>query len=236
MVPDSLLYLPLTIHAEADIYSYAPLLPTTPSTSSGLGAFVLTADLGSFHQGLYVLENETWRFALPQPVVSDVLIRGYEVDVYVGLDSPLTVPAASISYKNGVLSHSPSLQGHSVFCVLSPRPSEFYLKASRTLDKHRVLKTADDGADYASSNVPADAFKVAGISAEAASQGQLVRIQTTGELTDSGWNWEVGQPVFNGIDGNLTQENPSVGYSLIVGIAIKPSSILISMKQPIILD
>lgn len=238
MVPESLLYLPLTLHTGAEsAKTYAPMLATAALPDSGLSAYVLTRTLGSLKQGLYVLDGRCWRFTMPQPVLSDVLIRGSSVDVYLGIASPITVSPTTVVYKNGILFGPRILQGPGIFCVLSPQSSveATYLKAARPLSGHRVLKITPDGADYASSAIIADAASVIGISVDAADAGQPIKIQTAGELSEPSWAWTVGQPVYNGVDGVLTQVGASAGYSLVVGVAIEATSILVAMKQPIVL-
>lgn len=238
MVPESLLYLPLTLHiGEESTKTYAPMLATAALPNDGLAAYVLTRTLGSLHQGLYVLDGRCWRFTMPQPILSDVLIRGSNVDVYFGISNPLRVGLTEVVYKNGILFADRVLQGHGIFCVLSAQSNveASYLKAARPLSGHRVLKITPNGADYASSAVVSDAASVIGISVDAADTGQPIRVQTDGELSEPSWTWTVGQLIYNGVDGVLTQESTSSGYSLVVGVAIETTTILISMKQPIVL-
>lgn len=239
MAPESLLYLPLNVHiGSRSGRTYAPMLPSAALTDSGLAAYVLTATLGSLKQGLYILNGDDWQFAMPQPFLSEVLIRASEVDVYLGLDTPLNVGPTAVVYKNGILFESRTLHGRAVFCVISPQgigETSVFLKASQALSGHRVVKATDQGAVYASSSNVDDARSVVGISVEAAAPEQLIKIQTDGELSEPSWNWTIGMPIFNGVDGLLTQVAPSVGYILVVGIAIETSTILISIKQPLVL-
>jgi len=238
MAPESLLYLPVNIHkGEVENLTYAPMLPVSPSIDIGLGAYVQIATLGSLKQGLYVLDGLCWRFAMPQPILTEILIKGATVDIYLGLDTPIDVSPTATVFKNGILFNSILLEGRSIFCVIEPQSqggTSIWLPALRDLSGHRVVKAVFGGADYASSDNAADANTVVGLTVGAAAQGQPIKIQAEGEITEPSWNWVEG-PVFNGINGLLTQTEPSAGYSLIVGIAIDATTILILLKQPIIL-
>lgn len=239
MASETLLYFPLNIHVNGLISkAYAPMRPTPAPEESGLTAYVLIATVGSLHQGLYVMNGSCWRFVLPQPLLSEVLINGGIVDLYLGLTTPVDVSSDSIVYKNGILFDETVLSGPSIYCVLVPPfvpPSiDPILPAARNISGHRVIKATANGADYASSLEPGDANRVIGISMGASLQGDPVTIQTEGEMTEPSWNWDINLPVFNGVDGLLTQTNATTGYSLIVGIPLTSITILVSVKQPII--
>lgn len=240
MVPESLLYMPLELHlGSLQAKTYAPMMPSPVITTSGLTAYVLTTTYGSQKQGLYVLNGGQWAFAMPQPFLSDVVIRGSRIDIYMGLDNPINVSPEAQVFKNGIVFDSTVLDGPSIFCVVAPQGSgetTVFMKASVDLSGHRVLRATPTGADYASSDDLTNANGVIGISTNAALAGSSVKVQTDGELTEPSWTWAVDQPIFNGINGTLTQVSPSVGYSLIVGVAIEPTRILISVKQPIVLN
>lgn len=237
---ESLLYLPLNMrNGTQEVKAYAPMLPSVALTDEGLSAYVLTRTLGALQQGLYVLSGGLWQFTMPQPILSDILIKGSVVSVYLGLATPLTVSPSSVVFKNGILFEPRVLEGGAVFCVLSPDgqgETSVFLKAAQNLSGHRAVKATPAGADYASCDVADDANSLIGITTGAAVGGELAKIQTDGELSEPSWSWIVGKPLFCGLNGMLTQTSPVAGYSLIVGIAIEPSSILISVKQPIVLN
>jgi hypothetical protein len=244
MASETLLYFPLNIHINGmTSRAYAPMRPIPVPEDTGLTAYVLIATVGSLHQGLYVLNGSCWRFALPQPLLSELLIGGGVLDLYLGLSAPITVDDRSIVYKNGILFNETTLDGPSIYCVIVPpvippppipTPDPTFI-AARDLSGHRVIKITVDGADYASSATVGDAHRVLGISMGAALQGSAVTVQTEGEMTEPSWNWDIEQPVFIGIDGALTQVSATTGYSLIVGIPVTSTTILVAVKQPIII-
>lgn len=238
---ESSLYLPLNLHVGAlSKRAYAPLLEAPAPTDGAIEVFTMALSNNFMKQGLYALKDQLWQFILPQFMVSEVFTRGLIADVYIGLTSPVVVDPACTVFKNGVLYDSQVLDGNYVWCVLTPTELSLesdkflYMVAAQNLSGHRVVKAVDGGVDYASIVWPDEAKTVIGLTVGATLQGQFAKIQISGELMEPSWNWQLG-PVFNGVDGLLTQNNPSSGYSLVVGIAIEPTKLLISLKQPIVL-
>ncbi len=109
------------------------------------------------------------------------------------------------------------------------------LIAADNLSGHRVICSNGVGlARYASNDAPADAHAALGISTNAAVAGAPVTIQYAGKLVEPGWTWTPNMPVFCGVDGVLTQEAPTTGFVLIVGVATAATALVVGIKQPII--
>lgn len=109
-------------------------------------------------------------------------------------------------------------------------------KADGALSGHRVVRpTNPSEVGYADSSVVADANAVLGITLGATLAGDDVNVQTAGEITEPSWTWVVGDPVFLGLTGLLTQTPPATGFSLVVGVPVAPTKLVIGIKQPIIL-
>ncbi|MDB5716302.1 MAG: hypothetical protein JWO15_3699 [Sphingomonadales bacterium] len=96
---------------------------------------------------------------------------------------------------------------------------------------------AQDQVEYASSDNPNHAFLVRGLTLNSVpGAGNEVQIQTTGDITDSTWNWIPGKPIFLGTNGNISQiYDSSKSFSLIIGVAITPTTILLKVQNPIFL-
>ena len=108
--------------------------------------------------------------------------------------------------------------------------------AGMTLSGGMVVAVRSDGnAYYADSSTPADAWRTAGFTTGAASLGSAVIVQESGELTEPGWAWTPGLPVFLGSTGLPTQAAPASGFILIVGVALEPTVLLVRIEQAIIL-
>ena len=75
-----------------------------------------------------------------------------------------------------------------------------------------------------------------GISTRAASAGGLVEVCEAGLLVEPTWSWTVGQPLYVGATGILTQTPPTVGVLQQVAVAISATSILVQPFPPITLN
>lgn len=108
--------------------------------------------------------------------------------------------------------------------------------AGMTLSGGMIVVVHSDGnAYYADRSTPADAWRTAGFTTAAASAGASVTVQESGELTEPGWTWTPGLPVFLGNGGLPTQTAPTTGFILVVGVALEPTIILVRIEQAIVL-
>jgi len=91
-------------------------------------------------------------------------------------------------------------------------------------------------AQYADNTNLAIVNTVLGITTGAAAMGANVEIQTEGEYTEPSWTWTLGQPIFLGTNGLLTQTQPSApAFSLIIGFPITATKIFLRFNNPIVL-
>jgi hypothetical protein len=119
-----------------------------------------------------------------------------------------------------------------------PSGAQSYEKiAGEALSALRAVRAAPSGElFYASHNVPADAHAVLGVTTTAAAAGGVVFAVGSGaEVTDAGWAWTPGLPVFLGALGALTQSPPASGFLLRVGTATSPTRLLVRIEEPVIL-
>jgi len=109
--------------------------------------------------------------------------------------------------------------------------------AAVTLSGHRlVVLDQNNMATYASSNTLTTSQRVIGITTTSALVGEEVTIQTSGEVVEPTWNWDVSKMIYLGIGGYLTQTPPTSGFLLIVGVPSTPTSMIVNIRQPIILS
>lgn len=97
-----------------------------------------------------------------------------------------------------------------------------------------VYKQADDKFYECSSEDPATR-EIIGLAAAAASLGDSVTAIATGLFTLGGWSWTVGQPVYVGLNGNLTQTPPIDGYLAVIGHAVAAATILLHIEPSILI-
>lgn len=108
--------------------------------------------------------------------------------------------------------------------------------ADVALSGHRAVRgTTPAGADYCGSATPSHAPAFLGLTQGAASSGTTVTVQRTGVIVEGSWTWTPWMPVFVGASGTLTQSSPSSGFSLVVGVALSATSILLRPQPPIYL-
>lgn len=108
--------------------------------------------------------------------------------------------------------------------------------ASVALSGNRVVCLNGSGElIYGDSATVTHAHKILGITTGAVSSGATGTVQTTGEMTEAGWSWMVGSPVYLSTNGTLSHTAPSSGFVLVIGFALTATKVFIDIKQPIIL-
>lgn len=108
--------------------------------------------------------------------------------------------------------------------------------ASGPLGGHRAVRAAfARHAQYADNNDVTGAAAVLGITLHAAEAEAAINVAASGEIVEPSWAWVVDAPIFVGAAGVMTQVPPASGFQLIVGVATSRTSMLVSIKQPIIL-
>lgn len=108
--------------------------------------------------------------------------------------------------------------------------------ADGAVSGHRLVKTTTSGkVGYASSNDLLSANGILGMTLNAAADGDTLTIIQSGKVIEPSWTFTPNTHLFCGIDGTLTQTQPATGFSLVVGIAISPTEVLLGIKQPIVI-
>lgn len=104
--------------------------------------------------------------------------------------------------------------------------------ASVAIGGHRVITMSGE---YADCSNPAHGSAIAGVSLQAVSAGQLLGAQYLGELEELSWNWIIGQPVYLGTLGQLTQTPPATGIIVEIGRPITATRLLIDIQPTLYL-
>lgn len=101
----------------------------------------------------------------------------------------------------------------------------------------RVVCALPDGTiGYASADDPTSVATAIGISINAANAGAECMVRAAGTLSDSGWAWTSGQPIYLGLSGVMTQDVPTTGVVIEVGVAMSATRIAVSLAKPIYLQ
>jgi len=101
-----------------------------------------------------------------------------------------------------------------------------------------VAQDADGRVRHADPTDSADAYRIIGVSLNAAVVDAQVQIQQLGLISYAGWAFISGNPVFVDLDGVLTQlptEAPMYAFALQIGGATGTNRMFINMGPPIFL-
>jgi hypothetical protein len=103
------------------------------------------------------------------------------------------------------------------------------LRILRTNSVGRVVYADKDG-------TVEEAKNITGVSTSAAASGELVDIQFSGLLTDSGWNWDMSSnnALYLGSNGTILQGAPSGTVTYKIGHAVSPTRIFINLGELVI--
>jgi len=106
--------------------------------------------------------------------------------------------------------------------------------AGEIIAQYAPVYIAFDGKVYTASNLDtASRHRVCGIATNAGTINQDITILRMGRITNPLWTW-TDAPVF--VDTRiLSQTPPTQGYSLMVGVPIGPTTLLVKLDTPILL-
>jgi len=101
--------------------------------------------------------------------------------------------------------------------------------------RRAVFIDGSDEVDYADNTTVAHADKVLGLTKTAVGAAASVEVHTFGDITDGGWTWAVGSPIFLSTTGFLTQTPPASGFLIHLGYATSATSMFLRIQEPTIL-
>ena len=107
--------------------------------------------------------------------------------------------------------------------------------AGVTISANTAVAVVNGQVVPAQSGVTSQAGNVVGVAMNGVQAGGTVDIQQSGEMSLSSWAWVLGQTVFVGPNGPLTQTPPTSGFSQIVGVPLSTTSISIGLQAPILI-
>ncbi len=110
-----------------------------------------------------------------------------------------------------------------------------YVVAAQTISANTAVALVNGQLVPAQSGVSAQAGNVVGVALNGGQAGATIAIQQSGEMSLSSWNWTLGQPIFVGTTGPLTQTPPTSGFSQVVGMPLSATSMSIGLESPILI-
>jgi hypothetical protein len=112
------------------------------------------------------------------------------------------------------------------------------LTADTALGGHKLVACIDAELIYADNRQLSHASQFVGMTTHAADAGSPIQIINFGEFEEPTWNWTLGQPIYLGINGQLTQVEPqpsTAAFALVVGFPLSPTRVLFKAREPIAL-
>lgn len=107
------------------------------------------------------------------------------------------------------------------------------LPAAQTISALRIVSRTGNTYDLTNLSSASSVWAIAGLAVSSASAGDTIKPVREEFVTDSGWNWNLNAPIFLGTNGTLTQSAPSVDYRIIVARPSTPTTIFVSIEEPI---
>lgn len=99
---------------------------------------------------------------------------------------------------------------------------------------HKIVYGAGSNtALLASSNDLVNSDNVLGMTVNATAAGETAQVQTYGPITEPGWNWTEGEPLFLVLNGLMSHTPPDSGVIIQIGFAESATSIFIDIDSPI---
>jgi hypothetical protein len=114
-------------------------------------------------------------------------------------------------------------------------PPEYknYVAAFAVRAHHVVVGQVDGKARELDVDNASHGFSILGIARQSADASVTFSVQSSGYMTEAGWSWNTGDPIFAGTDGALTQTVPSGAFCVVVAMALSATEITVSLQTPI---
>lgn len=108
--------------------------------------------------------------------------------------------------------------------------------AGADLGGHRFVVASAGGWMYADNATVANAGLVLGVTTGAIVNGASGYITTEGEITNTGWAFDIAKNIFLGSTGLVTQTPPSTGVLTVVGVPIDATTMYVRILKSILLN
>lgn len=100
---------------------------------------------------------------------------------------------------------------------------------------HHAVMVGSDGLVYATNDDVSVISRYIGITTQSAIAGGTVNVTVSGKLAEPSWSWVIGQPIFLGVNGVITQTPPNTGVLWVLAIPVSEASVLFVKREPVIL-
>ncbi|HOT31907.1 MAG TPA: hypothetical protein PLQ61_06885 [Bacteroidales bacterium] len=113
--------------------------------------------------------------------------------------------------------------------------SSYSYITGEALGGHRAVIIDNNLAYYADCTNLSHINRPIGISNNASVEGGNVTVVFYGEMEEVSWNWDTDKPIFFNSEGELTQTEPTEGFSCIIGTPITATEIFVNKEEILIL-
>lgn len=118
-------------------------------------------------------------------------------------------------------------------------PGEFtladYVAGEAIGGQRAVMLHSDDKLYYADQSNPTHFNRVLGITTGAVASGATPTVRCAGKMTEPTWAWDLDKFLYLSTNGLLTQTPPSSGFLLQLGWPLSATSIMVDIKEPILI-
>lgn len=112
--------------------------------------------------------------------------------------------------------------------------SKILITAGATLSANKVVRPDAAGKMiYADKDTLADMYKIVGITITSIIEDATGYIIIEGQVDNDTWSWTIGNPIYLGNTGDLTQTVPTTGFLMVVGRAVSGTKIIWAPESPI---
>jgi hypothetical protein len=107
------------------------------------------------------------------------------------------------------------------------------LTSAIALEANRLVAVVNGLLVYADQSILAHAYAIVGMTKAPTNPGQAVVLLSEGLASSTNWNWTVGEPIFVGGNGQLTQDADSLttGFFASAGRVITPQQIYLDVEE-----
>ena len=118
----------------------------------------------------------------------------------------------------------------------SPDGTSLSLICAADVTRFSVVRLSDtQQVSEATNATVTHADEVVGIAMAGGAAGDLIEVRTAGLVENEDWAWTVGQRVYLGTNGSLTQTIPTSGFVLPLGTTVSAAEIDVRIGTPLVL-
>lgn len=215
--------LPLKLTSLANTPTTIPALHELTFSTDGDGAYSVT-----LQEGVYRVEAF---YSHGRAVLGEITVSsGPSIDLITLLGAEAVDPGLA----QQLLDQVAALASRVTALETGGEPEGLSYEAGEALGGHRAVYRAADGLlYYASQDAPQNAHLTLGLTTGSASLGAAATVRTRGPITEAAWSWALNNPVWLGLNGQITQTPPTSGAYQILGWPLSATTLFVDVQSHI---